>query len=186
MQNRHTEMNPETISRSKITALLPTCNEEHNILECIASVSWVDEIFVVDSFSRDQTPELARNAGARVIQHEYINSAKQKNWGLRYCKYDWVFQIDSDETLEPGAEKIIRDGIEKKKNSTLHEFDEIRVIDGRFGPYIKLGKKNYKIPKGVEPEKLDELACQKIIAEAPHSKGNKGGKKRFIKKGTAA
>ena len=84
------------------------------------------------------------------------------------------------------AHEIIREGLEKKEKNTIHDFGEIRVINGRFGPYIKSGKKNYKIPKGVEPEKLDELACQKIIAEAPHSKGNKGGKRRFIKKGTAA
>ena len=84
------------------------------------------------------------------------------------------------------AQEIIREGLEKKAKSTIHDFGEILVIDCRFGPYIKSVKKNYKIPKGVEPEKLDKLACQKIIAEAPHSKGNKGGKRRFIKKGTAA
>jgi len=76
--------------------------------------------------------------------------------------------------------------LEKIEKSTISKFGEIRVLSGRFGPYIKSGKKNYKIPKGVEPEKLDKSACQKIIAEAPHSKVNKGGKKRFIKKGTAA
>ncbi len=102
MQDRHTKMKPETISRSRITALVPTCNEEHNILECIASVSWADEIFVVDSFSSDRTPELARGTGARVIQHEYINSAAQKNWAIPQCRHDWILIVDSDErvTLE--------------------------------------------------------------------------------------
>ena len=101
-------MNPETISRSKVTALLPTCNEEQNILECIASVSWVDEIFVVDSFSRDRTPALARSAGARVIQHEYVSSAAQKNWAIPQCRHDWVLIVDSDErvTLELRREII--------------------------------------------------------------------------------
>ena len=65
------------------------------------------------------------------------------------------------------AEKIIRDGIEKKQKSTIKEFGEIRIIDGPFGPYIKSGKKNYKIPKGIIPESLDEPACQKIIAASP-------------------
>ena len=47
------------------------------------------------------------------------------------------------------------------------------------------GKKNYKIPKGIEPESLDEVACQKIIAEAPPSRSNRGGKNKSAKKKTA-
>ena len=84
------------------------------------------------------------------------------------------------------ALKIIREGMEKRPKSTIHDFGEIRVIEGRFGPYIKSGKNNYKIPKGVETDTLDVAACQKIIAEAPPSKGRKGGKRKFTKKDTAA
>lgn len=69
-------------------------------------------------------------------------------------------------TLERALE-IIREGREAKAKSLIHDFGEIRVLDGRFGPYIKQGKNNYKIPKGTDPESLDEAACQKIIAEAP-------------------
>ena len=84
------------------------------------------------------------------------------------------------------ANKIISEGLEKIEKSTIKKFDEIQVLSGRFGPYIKSGNKNYKIPKGYDPEKLEKSDCQKIIAEAPHSKVNKGDKKRFIKKGSAA
>ena len=56
----------------------------------------------------------------------------------------------------------------------------------RDRPYIKSGKSNYKIPKGVEPETLDEAACLKIIAETPPSKGRKGGKRKFTKKEASA
>ena len=84
------------------------------------------------------------------------------------------------------ALEIIREGLEKKAKSTIHDFGEIRVIDGRFGPYIKSGKSNYKIPKGVEPETLDEAACLKIIAETPPSKGRKGVKRKFTKKEASA
>jgi len=93
---------------------------------------------------------------------------------------------DPLKTSLEAAQEIIREGLEKKAKNTIHDFGKILVIDGRFGPYIKSGKKNYKIPKSVDPEKLDELACQKIIAEAPPSKSNKGGKRSFIKKGTVA
>ena len=92
---------------------------------------------------------------------------------------------DPLKTSKETAHEIIREGLEKKAKNTFHNFGDIRVMNGRFGPYIKSGKKNYKIPKGVDPKKLDESACQEIITEAPHSKGNKGGKRRFIKKGSA-
>ena len=82
-------------------------------------------------------------------------------------------------------QEIVREGLEKKARSTIHDFGEILVLDGRYGPYIKSGKRNYKIPKGIEPESLDEVACQKIIAEAPPSRSNRGSKNKSAKKKTA-
>ena len=83
------------------------------------------------------------------------------------------------------AVEIIREGLEKKAKSTIHDFGDILVLDGRYGPYIKSAKKNYKIPKGVDPVSLDEAACLKIIAEAPPPKGFKGRKNKTAKKQTA-
>ncbi len=83
------------------------------------------------------------------------------------------------------AIEIVREGLEKKAKSTIHDFGEILVLDGRYGPYIKSGKKNYKIPKGIAPESLDEAACHKIIAEAPPPKAGRGGKNKATKKKTA-
>ena len=88
---------------AKCSVLLPTFNEETMIVNCLESVKWADEILVVDSYSTDHTLEIARSYGTRIIQHEYINSAKQKNWAVPQCKYEWIFQIDSDETLEAGT-----------------------------------------------------------------------------------
>ena len=89
------------IQRSKITALIPACNEQANIAACIASVAWADEVFVVDSFSTDATPALARELGARVVQHEYVNSATQKNWAIPQAAHPWVLIVDADERLTP-------------------------------------------------------------------------------------
>ncbi|MHB9034044.1 MAG: glycosyltransferase family 2 protein [Anaerolineae bacterium] len=93
---------------AKISVLLPTFNEEKNIAACFESVKWADEILVVDSFSTDRTLEIAQRYGARIIQHEYINSACQKNWAIPQCAYEWVLQIDADEVLEEGAAAEIR------------------------------------------------------------------------------
>ena len=78
------------MARSKITALLPACNEQANIGDCIASVAWADEIFVVDSGSTDATQEIARAAGARVVYHDYVKSANQKNWAIPQAAHPWA------------------------------------------------------------------------------------------------
>ncbi len=97
--------------RKKITALLPTFNNERSVRNCLESVKWADEILVVDSFSTDGTLNICREYGAKIIQHPYVNSAKQKNWAIPYCSNGWVLQIDSDETLEEGAREEIINAI---------------------------------------------------------------------------
>ncbi len=89
-------------NKPKISVLLPTKNVEGIISDVLESVAWADEILVVDSFSTDSTVAVCRSHGAKILQHEYINSAKQKNWAFPQCQYDWILQIDSDEILEEG------------------------------------------------------------------------------------
>jgi glycosyltransferase involved in cell wall biosynthesis len=90
------------VNRKKITAIVPTFNNEKIIRRCLESVKWADEIMIVDSYSTDKTPDICKEYGARIIQHEYINSALQKNWAIPQAVYDWIFLLDSDEELEPG------------------------------------------------------------------------------------
>jgi glycosyltransferase involved in cell wall biosynthesis len=86
---------------SLITALLPVYNCEKTIRACLESVKWVDRIFVVDSFSTDRTLEICREYTDWIVQHEYVNSATQKNWAMDQISTEWTLQIDSDERLEP-------------------------------------------------------------------------------------
>ena len=60
----------------------------------------------------------------------------------------------------------------------LAEFGEIKVIDGRFGPYIKLGTSNYKLPKGTRVSKLTEADCQAIIANSEPTKNSRKSAKK--------
>jgi glycosyltransferase involved in cell wall biosynthesis len=66
-------------------------------------VQWADQVFVVDSFSRDRTPEIAREYGAQVVQHAFENYARQKNWALECLpfQHDWVLILDADERVPP-------------------------------------------------------------------------------------
>jgi glycosyltransferase involved in cell wall biosynthesis len=97
--------------RPRISILLPTFNNAASVRETLESVKWADEILVVDSFSTDSTLEICTEYSARIIQHEYINSAKQKNWALPKCANEWVLQIDTDEVLEPGAPEEIEQAL---------------------------------------------------------------------------
>lgn len=88
-------------SRRRLTVIIPTYNEEGTIGDCLASVGFADEVLVVDSFSTDGTVRLARDAGARVLQHEYVYSARQKNWAIPQAAHEWVLLVDSDERVTP-------------------------------------------------------------------------------------
>lgn len=94
-----------------ISILLPTFNNAATVRDTLESVKWAEEILVVDSFSTDTTLDICKEYGARIIQHEYINSAKQKNWAVAQCKHNWVLQIDTDEVLEPGAREEIEQSL---------------------------------------------------------------------------
>ncbi|HEY3396320.1 MAG TPA: glycosyltransferase family 2 protein [Armatimonadota bacterium] len=98
-------------SSAGITALVPTFNEEDNIRACLEHLTWVDQLIVVDSFSTDRTLEIAREFTDEVVQHEYVNSATQKNWALSTLplRGRWTLIVDADERIVPElAEEILR------------------------------------------------------------------------------
>ena len=94
---------------AKLSAIIPTFNEEENLRECLESVRWADEVLVVDSFSQDRTVEIARELGARVLQHEYVNSAAQKNWAIPLAVHPWVLIVDADERVTLDLRDEIRE-----------------------------------------------------------------------------
>ena len=83
----------------KLTAIIPTGNEEHNIKDVIASVQFADEIMVVDSFSTDNTLNIAKQYTDFVVRREYINSASQKNWAIPQANNEWILLVDADERV---------------------------------------------------------------------------------------
>src|SRR5690242_15504604 len=90
-----------------VSVLLPTYNCAPIVRATLETIKWADEILVVDSFSTDGTLDICREYGARIIQHEYIQSANQKNWAIPQAAHEWVLQIDTDEVLEPGLREEI-------------------------------------------------------------------------------
>lgn len=85
-----------------ITAIILTKNEEINIEDCIQSIKEVvKRIVVVDSYSQDNTVELAKRSGAEVYQHPFKNYASQYTYAVQIAKIEtvWVLRMDADERL---------------------------------------------------------------------------------------
>lgn len=85
-----------------ISAVVLTKNEEHNIIECLKSISFCDELIVIDDNSTDRTKKLAKNHGATVYKRALnSNFAEQRNFGLEKAKGKWVLFVDADERISP-------------------------------------------------------------------------------------
>jgi glycosyltransferase involved in cell wall biosynthesis len=89
--------------RPPVTAIIHVLNEIENIEDCLCSVDWADEIYVMDSFSTDGTVELIRAKFPRVRleQREYLGAASAKNYAIDRAAHDWIFVIDADERVTP-------------------------------------------------------------------------------------
>lgn len=83
----------------KISATIITLNEEDNIAAAISSVSWADEIIVVDSESTDRTAKIAEDSGARVITRKWTGFSEQKQFAVDSASNDWILSLDADERI---------------------------------------------------------------------------------------
>ncbi len=100
--------------RQKLSALIITYNEVGYIERCIESISFADEILVVDSFSTDGTYEyLLEHPKVKVIQNPFENFTAQKSYALRQATHDWILFVDADEVVTPNLEKEIVETINK-------------------------------------------------------------------------
>lgn len=112
-----TTLMPDGRKRPKVSGVITSFNEEHNIADCIESLDWCDEIIVVDSYSNDATPEIARrHPKVKFLQRTYYGAGAQKNWAMRHVNHEWIFLLDSDERctseLRREVENILADGPE--------------------------------------------------------------------------
>jgi glycosyltransferase involved in cell wall biosynthesis len=89
---------------SNVEVIIPTFNEEVNLLHALDSVlGWADAVHVVDSESIDRTRAIAEERGANVVVRPWLGYARQKNWALDNLPLaaDWIFILDADEIILP-------------------------------------------------------------------------------------
>ena len=100
-----------------ITVVVPVKNEERNLRQCLGSVAWAGQVFVVDSQSTDRTCEIAEEMGAEVVQFYYDGSwPKKKNWAIRNLPIctEWILILDADERVTPELRAEITEAIQRR------------------------------------------------------------------------
>ncbi len=84
-----------------VSAVVLTQDNAAIVARCVRSLSFADEIVVVDAESTDDTARIARALGARVAEHAWSGFAAQRRFALAQARHDWVFVCDSDEEVTP-------------------------------------------------------------------------------------
>ncbi len=98
------------MNKIPLTVLLPLKNEAHQVERALQSISWANQIIVVDSNSTDGTPEIAKRYGAEIVQFKFNGIwPKKRNWALEALafKNEWVLILDADEVMPPEAKEEI-------------------------------------------------------------------------------
>jgi len=106
-----------------VTVIVPTRNEARNLPRCLESLRGVGEVYVIDSNSTDETPEIARTFGTKVVQFHYHGGwPKKRQWALDTLSiaYDWVLLLDADEALTPELSDEIREAIKHPRREGFY------------------------------------------------------------------
>jgi len=153
-----------------VSIFIQTLNEEANLPGCLDSVSWSDDIVVLDSFSTDRTEAICRERGCSFHQRKYDGRGPHQNWAMEHIpwKHRWVFYLDADERMTPELraeiEAIARDDGERR----------VAFYCGRrnmfMGKWIRHAMPPGNIMRFFRPPKIrfERLANPTPIIDGPH------------------
>ena len=117
-----------------ISAVIIAFNEEKNIERCILSLkNVVDEIVVVDSFSKDKTKEICLAHNVVFIEHSFKGHIEQKNWAYTQASNNYVLSLDADEALSDE----LKNSILAIKNNWKNDGYAFNRLTSYCGKWIK-------------------------------------------------
>lgn len=141
-------MSSDTIRTPPVTAAIITRNEEKNIARCLDSLTWADEILVVDAESTDRTAEICRDPAApwaskiRFMPRPWSGFREQRTYALNESRNDWILVVDADERCSPELEARIRGFFAGNGTGTTeppHRAYKVRRIEYFLGKPIQYG-----------------------------------------------
>ncbi len=124
------------MKREPLSAVIITHNEAHRLPQCLESLSFTDEILVVDSDSQDGTPELAAKHGCRVIQQAWLGYGAQKHFAVTHAQHDWVLCLDADERVS----ELLKLSIQDLLKSPIHHAYEMPRCNRFLGRWLRHGE----------------------------------------------
>lgn len=128
--------------KSSIAAVIISKDEEKNIVDCLDSISFCDEIVVVDDESSDRTFDLVKNYEHKniniIIHASRDNFSEQRNFALEQCNADWVLFIDADERVSTPLSREIQNVITLSQNDISGYY--IQRIDSVWGKTLHYGE----------------------------------------------
>lgn len=115
-----------------ITAVVIAKNEELMLPSCLKTLSWADEMLVIDTGSTDKTVQIARKAGARVVEFKTGKSfAQWRNKGLAEAKSTWIFYIDADERVPVALQNEIQQRCREESRFSWYAIPRSNKIFGK-------------------------------------------------------
>ncbi len=117
----------------RLSVVMIVKNEEKNLGECLDTVSWADEIIIMDSGSTDSTSEIAEKYGAQFYSDEnWQGYGIQRQRAQAYATGDWVFVIDADERVTPALAEEIQRVVKENRQGFAYEIKRLPYCFGKF------------------------------------------------------
>jgi len=115
-----------------VTGCIMAYNEEDRIGDALESLAFCSERIVVDSHSTDRTREIARDHGARVIEHDWPGHIEQMNFAVEHAKNDWVVCVDADERVTPEMRESIVEVLSADDPADAYRVNRRNIYLGRW------------------------------------------------------
>ena len=117
------------LQKEKLSVIITTKNEAHNIRGVIESVLFADEIIIVDSYSTDNTVAIAETYPTKILKRVYNYPASQKNWAIPQAKHEWILLLDADERVTPQLKDEVVEFLKNPNKNGVSGYWVYRIND---------------------------------------------------------
>lgn len=155
-----------------LSVIIITRNESANIVACLESVAFADEVIVLDGQSTDDTVSLAQSVGAKVFTApSWEGFGPQKNKALSYASHDWVLSLDADERVSADLAREIQQVLSQPQH-TLYDIPRLTNFCGQWIHHC--GWRPDRVARLFQKHTArfsDDVVHEKIVSNDQHVKG---------------